>query len=56
MLIHIIEYKGKHLAEEAKEKGMVGALWADSSDGQCLFEMPIAGDFSSLDKALRTRI
>lgn len=51
--IAVVEYKGKHLAEEAKEKRMIGELWAESSEGQCIFDMPTAGDFSTLDAKLR---
>lgn len=48
-----VEYKGKHLAEEAAEKRMIGELWAEASGGQCIFDMPTAGDFSTLDAQLR---
>lgn len=46
--ILVVEYKGKHLAEEAKEKRMVGELWAEASGGQCLFAMPTGQDFSGI--------
>lgn len=46
--IAAVEYKGKHLAEEAKEKRLIGELWAEASGGSCMFEMPVAGDFSGL--------
>ena len=46
--ILVVEYKGKHLAEEAREKRMVGELWAEASGGQCLFAMPTAQDFSGI--------
>jgi len=42
----VVEYKGKHLAEEAKEKRLVGELWQESSDGHCLFVMPTNGEFT----------
>lgn len=51
--IAAVEYKGRHLAEEAAEKRMIGSLWAEASDGNCIFDMPTAGDFSSLDRKLR---
>ena len=46
--ILVVEYKGAFLAEGAKEKRMVGKLWAEASDGQCLFAMPTDGNFSGL--------
>lgn len=52
--IAVVEYKGAHLVVEAKEKGLIGELWAESSDGQCIFDMPTAGDFSTLDAKLRS--
>jgi len=52
--IAVIEYKGKPWAEEAKEKRVVGDLWAEASDGQCLFDMPVDKDFSSLDALLKS--
>ena len=35
----VVEYKGLHLAttDDTKEKERLGNLWADRSDGQCLF-------------------
>lgn len=47
-----VEYKGGHLAEDAREKKMIGNLWAEASDGHCLFEMPTENDFSNLHKIL----
>lgn len=47
-----VEYKGKHLAAEAADKRAIGALWADSSDGKCVFAMPTAGDFSTITAAI----
>lgn len=51
--IAVVEYKGQHLAEEAKEKRMIGELWADASAGHCTFDMPTASDFSALDRKLK---
>ncbi len=48
----VVEYKGEHLAEDAKEKQMVGDFWAEASDGQCLFVMPIGDDFAAIDRAI----
>ena len=53
--ILVVEYKGAHLAEEAREKLMVGKLWAEASDGRCLFAMPTAGDSSKLAMLISER-
>ena len=50
--ILVVEYKGKHLAEDAREKRMVGELWEEASDGLCLFAMPTAGDFADLSRTI----
>lgn len=46
-----IEYKGEHLvtADDAKEKKLIGELWAKNSHGQCLFLMATARDTQGLD-------
>lgn len=46
--ILVVEYKGGHMMAEAAEKRMIGALWAEASDGKCLFAMPTNKDFSDL--------
>lgn len=48
----VVEYKGKHLAEEASEKRIIGKLWADASGGKCIFEMPTSSDFSAISEKL----
>ena len=48
----VVEYKGAHLAADAEEKRLIGNLWADNSDGACLFAMPVGGDFSLIDRLL----
>ena len=50
-----IEYKGSHLydASDAKEKSVVGAVWASRSKGKCLFVMPMGKDFGVIIKAVR---
>jgi len=53
--ILVVEYKGAHLAGEAGEKRMIGKLWAEASDGHCLFVMPTAGDFSEIDVEISRR-
>jgi type III restriction enzyme len=52
--IAAVEYKGAHLAGDAIVKRDIGRLWAESSAGRCLFDMPTGRDFSTLDKMLRT--
>ena len=49
-----VEYKGGHLASDpaTKEKRMIGDLWAEASDGQCLFAMPTAGDFDEIRRVI----
>lgn len=45
-----IEYKGGHIAsaEDAEEKRLVGALWAERSGGTCLFAMIANREFNRL--------
>lgn len=43
--IMAVEYKGKHLWDDAEEKRMVGAVWEARSKGRCLFVMPTDGEF-----------
>ncbi len=50
--ILVVEYKGKHLAEGAKEKRMGGELWAEASGGHCLFAKPIGPNLMVIDQAL----
>ena len=52
--IAAVEYKGAHLAEDARVKRDIGMLWANSSGGRCLFDMPTGRDFSTLDAMLRS--
>lgn len=46
-----VEYKGAHLAtaDDAKEKLLVGQLWADKSNGKCLFVMAENRQYSRID-------
>lgn len=39
--ILVVEYKGKHLEQDANEKRLKGELWAEASGGHCIFEMPV---------------
>ena len=48
-----IEYKGEHLStgDDAKEKRLVGELWADRSNGKCLFVMAESREFARIEAA-----
>ncbi len=50
--ILVIEYNGKHLAEDAKDKRLVGDLWAEAIGGKCVFAMPSGGAFYTIDSAI----
>ena len=51
----VVEYKGAFLAtaDDAKEKRLIGDLWADRSKGQALFLMIENKEFTRIDRALR---
>ena len=51
----VIEYKGAHLAsaDDAKEKLMIGQLWANRSAGKCLFVMIEDKQFTKIDRAIQ---
>jgi type III restriction enzyme len=46
--ILVVEYKGKHLWEDAEEKRAIGAVWESRSKGKCLFVMPTDGNFETI--------
>lgn len=50
-----VEYKGAHLAsgDDAKEKRLIGELWADRSSGHCLFAMIENKEFGGMDRAMQ---
>lgn len=50
--IMAVEYKGKHLWDDAEEKRAVGAVWESRSRGRCLFVMPTDQDFSTIAQAI----
>jgi type III restriction enzyme len=50
----VVEYKGDHLWAGAEEKRAVGAVWESRSGGRCRFVMPTDGDFSEVQKVVRT--
>jgi len=53
--ILVIEYKGAPYLtnDDSKHKMQVGDLWADRSDGQCLFLMISDRQFGRIDQAIR---
>ena len=52
--ILVVEYKGEHLwsNDDSKEKRVLGELWADRSDGKCLFVMPRGPDWTAIKNAV----
>ena len=50
--ILVVEYKGGHLDEGEGPKRTIGAVWAEASDGKCLFCMPTEHQFSLIDQAV----
>lgn len=50
--IAVVEYKGAHLAEQAAQKRKIGELWAEASEGQCVFAMPTDGDLAEIDRVI----
>ena len=50
--IMAVEYKGKFLMSKSKDKIAIGNLWADASDGQCLFVMPTDRDFDAIGRVI----
>jgi type III restriction enzyme len=51
----VVEYKGGFLAtaDDAKEKRLIGDLWADRSKGRALFLMIENREFSRIDRAIK---
>lgn len=48
-----VEYKGGHLMTDAEEKRIIGRLWAEASDGHCLFVMPTKRQFGEIDQVIK---
>jgi len=50
----VVEYKGSHLisAADAREKQLIGDLWADRSKGNCIFLMIEDKQFGRIDRAV----
>jgi type III restriction enzyme len=55
--ILVVEYKGAHLYStvDSQEKRAIGQVWADRSNGRCLFVMPTGGNFDSIADAVRRK-
>jgi type III restriction enzyme len=52
--ILVVEYKGadRWSNDDSKEKLAVGELWADRSNGACLFVMPKGPDWGAIEKVV----
>jgi type III restriction enzyme len=50
--ILVVEYKGGHLYEGEAAKRTIGDVWADASDGRCLFCMPTERNFGLIDQTI----
>jgi len=55
--ILVVEYKGEDRwsNEDSREKRAVGELWADRSNGHCLFVMPKGPDWGAIGAAIRPK-
>ncbi len=52
--ILVVEYKGadRWSNDDSKEKRNIGELWANRSDGQCLFVMPKGKDWTAIKRLI----
>ena len=50
--ILVVEYKGKDRYESEEPKRQIGAVWAEASEGQCIFCMPTDRGFDVIDNAV----
>lgn len=52
--ILVVEYKGAHLwsNDDSKEKRAIGEIWAQLSDGKCLFVMPKGKDWQAIQDCI----
>ena len=50
--ILVVEYKGAHLYEAEEPKRQIGNVWAESSEGKCLFCMPTDRNFSLIKQTI----
>jgi type III restriction enzyme len=51
----VVEYKGADRWKDADQDRLIGNLWADRSNGQCIFVMLTNREFGAIDRAIRTR-
>lgn len=51
-----VEYKGSHLAtaDDAREKQLIGDLWAQRSEGRCLFAMIQNREFPRIERLINS--
>jgi type III restriction enzyme len=54
--ILVVEYKGadRWSNDDSKEKRAVGELWADRSQGKCLFIMPQGPDWPAIEAKINS--
>lgn len=50
--IVVVEYKGGHLYEAAKDKRQIGAVWADATGGKGLFCTPTDRRFELINRTI----
>lgn len=50
----VVEYKGEYLvsADDARQKDLIGNVWADCSDGACLFVMVTDQNFDLINQTI----
>jgi len=53
--VAVVEYKGADRWKDADQDRLIGNLWADRSNGQCIFVMLTNREFGAIDRAIRTR-
>ena len=53
----VVEYKGEHLADgkDTEQKDALGRLWADRSNGLCLFYLATRENLSGLQRHIQGR-
>ena len=47
-----VEYKGGHLYEGEDGKRRIGDVWADASEGKCLFCMPTERGYDLINRTV----
>jgi type III restriction enzyme len=53
--VAVVEYKGADRWQAANQDRLIGNLWADRSNGQCIFVMLTNREFGAIDRAIRTQ-